>query len=232
MKNSTGKTQENDSAQPLLVAIADNRSDSETDTAVVSTNPLSPYRLIEYSFPTPTAANTSCFAALGKYGVILVDCGLALWLYLNPSLKYAGKSLPRQILFLSSSLSSNFGVTFWTALKAFDYVANYTQRRKLAALIGYTQNCAQKTAKYLAVIVGGFFTSFAGAAIAMQEGQGALLMRSIEAIGIFCGDLPVNLFGVLNFIEEYVPPIQRTIARIFHHCFGLPILPNDGGAYY
>ena len=151
---------------------------------------------------------------LFKYFVILADSALALWMYVNPSLKYAGDSLFNQIFLTFCSLAANFFVILWTANMAFEYAKNRNiQHKNFNGITAYPHSTSYKISKYSWIALGAV-SSIGAAAIAIQEGGGTITYRTIEAIGVLAANLPLNMYGALELFKEHGEDITRIIKKI------------------
>lgn len=148
-----------------------------------------------------------------KYTLILIDSGLALWMYVNPSLKYAGSSILDQIVLVSCSLLANFFVIFWTAEAAFEYAKNQKSQSGIATeIIGYTPSFSNQIAKYIWITLGAI-SSVGAAAIVLQEAAGSESSKIMQAIGVFAANLPLNMYGALELYREHGEDILNVFRR-------------------
>lgn len=156
-----------------------------------------------------------------KYSFILIDSSLAVWLYVNPALTYAGNSLLRQTVFVSGCVGANFGLTFWSAESTFSYVNDLFKPEIVSRLTDHSVSRLRKGAGYMGLLVGGTLPSLLPSAAALQLGGGGSFERKLEAGGVLLGNLPQNTYGLLNFLNEHGASITNVMkylacSRLFY----------------
>lgn len=163
--------------------------------------------LMKYHFET--RHQTSVKSRILQYGFIFLNSTFSLSLYINPSLQYAGAQLIYRVLYVMGAIISNFAAFFWAGSLILDYLIDLNKPEYIQSAVSENQTRSKKIITSVSIFAVGVLPSLMPASAAFQTSTKTTSLRIAEFICVFLGELPFNIFGVLNLYQALLVVVKK-----------------------